>query len=102
MCHGEDLEDFNTIPSDETTVGAQGAVAPLVHRIVWCTTDSPVNYSGARLTETREWLVWKCTGLMHRTVYSTPKISTLKSFCSIFIVSITRFLSWFVLNLMHM
>jgi hypothetical protein len=59
--------------SEQSTVGAQGAIAPLVHRTVrWHTRqsggtpDSPVNYSGARLEETREWLVRGLPGLVHR------------------------------------
>jgi hypothetical protein len=32
-------------------------------RHVWCTPDSPVNYSGARPWETREWLVREVLGL---------------------------------------
>ena len=33
------------------------AVAPLAHRTVWCTPDSPVNYSGAAAAFTRGWRV---------------------------------------------
>jgi hypothetical protein len=32
------------------------------------TSDSPVNYSGAPLADSGEWLVWSCTGMVHRTV----------------------------------
>src|SRR5688572_22964850 len=35
----------------------QGAVAPLAHRTVRCTPDSPVNYSGAAAARTRGWRV---------------------------------------------
>ena len=35
----------------------QGAVAPLAHRTVRCTPDSPVNFSGAATTRTRGWRV---------------------------------------------
>jgi hypothetical protein len=33
--------------SVQSTVDVQRVVAPLAHRTVWCTPDSPVNYSGA-------------------------------------------------------
>jgi hypothetical protein len=51
----------------QSTVGAQGAVAPLAHRTVRCTPDSPMNYSEASPLNSREWpvrwvLAW-CTGL---------------------------------------
>ena len=35
----------------------QGAVAPLAHRTVRCTPDSPVNFSGAADARTRGWRV---------------------------------------------
>jgi hypothetical protein len=35
----------------------QGAVAPLAHRTVRCTPDSPVNFSGAAAARTRGWRV---------------------------------------------
>jgi hypothetical protein len=41
-------------------------------------------------------------GLVHRTLSGVPIFSTLKSFCSNKIVSLTWFFSWFVLNLMHL
>jgi hypothetical protein len=63
--------------------------------------DSPVNYSEACLVETREWLVWRARGWRTEQcpVHHFPVHS--KS-CSILIVSLTWFLSWFVLNLMHL
>src|SRR5687767_9421721 len=95
--------------SAQSFVGAQGAVARLAHRTVRCTPDSPVNYSGARPAETREWPVWKCTGHVHRTmsgalwiVSGAPQISTLNVLLQFLIESLTEFLSWFVLNLMHL
>jgi hypothetical protein len=88
--------------SAQSAVGAQGAVAPLAHRTVWCTPDSPVNYSGERPAETREWPIWKCTGLVHRIVSGAPQISTLYVLLQFLIESLTEFLSWFVLNLMHL
>ena len=41
----------------QVAVGAEIAVAPLVHRTVRCTPDSPVNYSGAAAARTRGWRV---------------------------------------------
>jgi hypothetical protein len=41
------------------------------------TLDSPVNYSGAHLEETREWLVRCLPGLVHRTMSGAPLGSTL-------------------------
>jgi hypothetical protein len=38
---------------------------------------------------------------VHRTVSGVPNFSTLKSFAPFLIVSLTGFLSWFMLNLMH-
>jgi hypothetical protein len=63
--------------------------------------DSPVNYSGARLAETREWPIRLRSGLVHRTLSGTPK-AILMSFAPNLFVSPTEFLSWFVLNLMHL
>jgi hypothetical protein len=60
----------------QSTVDAR-VVAPLAHRIVRCTPDSPVNYSGERLTNSREWLGCLRLGLVHRTVSSVPKQHTL-------------------------
>ena len=40
-------------------------VAPLAHRTVWCTPDSPVNYSGAN---SRSWRVQSRSPLGHRTL----------------------------------
>ena len=37
----------------ESTVGAKMTVAPLAHRTVRCTPDSPVNFSGAAAARTR-------------------------------------------------
>jgi hypothetical protein len=42
------------------------------------------------------------SGGVHRTVAGPPIFSTLKSFCSNKIVSLTWFFTWFVLNLMHL
>jgi hypothetical protein len=43
--------------ASQVAVGAEIAVAPLLHRIVRCTPDSPVNYSGAAGVKTRGWRV---------------------------------------------
>jgi hypothetical protein len=43
--------------ASQVAVGAEIAVAPLVHRTVRCTPDSPVNYSGAAEVNTRCWRV---------------------------------------------
>jgi hypothetical protein len=66
------------------------------------TPDSPVNYSGARLWITESSLfgsvrAW-CTG--HCPMRQNSAHS--KSFAPNLIASLTEFLSWFVLNLMHM
>ena len=37
----------------QVAVGAEIAVAPLLHRTVRCTPDSPVNYSGAAEVNSR-------------------------------------------------
>jgi hypothetical protein len=53
---------FITVHSAQSTVGAHRAIAPLAHRTVGCTPYSPVNFSGARLAKTREWLFWRVPG----------------------------------------
>jgi hypothetical protein len=64
--------------------------------------DSSVNYSGARLANSREWLVCLCESLGRRTVSGAPLGSTLSCLALNLIVPPTEFLSWFVLNLMHL
>jgi hypothetical protein len=72
------------------------------------TPDSPVNYSGARLQipesgwfgVVRPWCTGHCS-VAHRTVRCAI-FSTLKFFAPFFIVSLTEFLYWFVLNLIHL
>jgi hypothetical protein len=61
-----------------------------------------VNYSGARLANFREWLVCLRLGLVHQTVSGAPLGSTLSCLALNLIVSLNEFLSWFVLNLMHL
>jgi hypothetical protein len=39
---------------------------------------------------------------VHQTLSGAPKISTLYVLLQFFIESLTEFLSWFVLNLMHL
>jgi hypothetical protein len=41
----------------QVAVGAEIVVAPLLHRTVWCTPDSPVNYSGVAEVNSRGWRV---------------------------------------------
>jgi hypothetical protein len=63
--------------SEQSTVGTQGVVAPLAHWIVRCTPDSPVNYSGGCPWNSREWLVWFRSGLVHQTLSGAPFFNTL-------------------------
>jgi hypothetical protein len=54
--------------ASQVAVGAEIAVAPLLHRTVWCTPNSPVNYSGAAGVKTRGWRVPEAaSSLEHRT-----------------------------------
>jgi hypothetical protein len=43
--------------ASQVAVGAEIAVALLLHRTVRCTPESPVNYSGAASTNSRGWRV---------------------------------------------
>jgi hypothetical protein len=57
-----------------------GAMLPLLRWLtghVRCRPNSPVNYSRARHTETREWLIRLVLGLVHRTLSGAPLDSTL-------------------------
>jgi hypothetical protein len=72
----------------------QTTVASLAHR--------PVNYSEARLWKTRELPVWVVRGLGHRTLSGAPLAAPLQVFAPNFVESPTSFLSWFMLNLMHL
>jgi hypothetical protein len=86
----------------KSTIGAQVVIAPLAHRTVRCTPDSPVNYSGTCPLNSQECLVccaraW-CTG--HCLV--RQRQHTVSPFAPILIVSPTEFLSWFMLNLIHL
>jgi hypothetical protein len=53
------------------------------------TLDSLVNYSGALSSNSREWLVWSFTALVHRTLSDAPSFSTLKVLLPFFIESLT-------------
>jgi hypothetical protein len=66
------------------------------------TPDNLVNYSGATPLNSREWPVRWVPGLVHRTVSGAPLGSTLSVLLQFLIVSLTEFLSCFVLNLMHL
>jgi hypothetical protein len=61
-----------------------------------------VNYSGARPTNSREWHIRLVEGLVHQTVSGAPLVSTLSCLAPNLIVYPTEFLSWFMLNLMHL
>jgi hypothetical protein len=43
--------------AQQVAVGAEVAVAPESHRTVWCTPDSPVNFSGLAVGISRSWRV---------------------------------------------
>jgi hypothetical protein len=45
------------LTASQVAVGAEIAVAPLLHRTVRCTPDSPVNYSGVAEVNFRGWRV---------------------------------------------
>jgi hypothetical protein len=68
---------FTTVDSAQSTVGVQGAVAPLAHRTVrWHTGQSGELLRSAPLNS-QEWLVRRVPGLVHPTESGVPKISTL-------------------------
>jgi hypothetical protein len=48
---------WRALNASQVAVGAEIAVAPLLHRTVRCTPDSPVNFSGAVEVKTRGWRV---------------------------------------------
>ena len=88
--------------SAQRVVGAQGVVASLAHLTVrWHTGQSGELWRSAS-PKSREWLVHLLYGLVHQTLSGALKTSTLKSFAPFLIVSLTEFLSWFLLNLMHL
>jgi hypothetical protein len=69
---------------------------------VRCTPDSPVNYSEACPSKTREWPVRVELGLGHQTLFGAPLAAHSQDFAPNLFESPTEFLSWFVLNLMHL
>jgi hypothetical protein len=48
---------WRALNASQVAVGAEIVVAPLLHRTVRCTPDSPVNFSGAAEVKTRGWRV---------------------------------------------
>jgi hypothetical protein len=76
---------------------------PLLHWLTGQSSGTPdisVNYSGARLRILES--VHRTVSGAHQTLSGVPNSSTLKSFAPILIDSLTEFLSWFLLNLMHL
>jgi hypothetical protein len=69
---------------------------------VQCTPDNPVNYSGVAPWEAREWLVLVCAWPRHWTVSGAPLAAPFLVFAPNLIEFPTLFLSWFMLNLMHL
>jgi hypothetical protein len=57
----------------QSTVGARLSLICWLTGHVCCTLDSPVNYSGARPEETREWDVRELLGLVHRTLFGAHR-----------------------------
>jgi hypothetical protein len=53
---------FNAL---QMTVALEVAVAPPLHRTVWCAPDSPMNFSG---TDSQSWRVQSRSSLEHRTL----------------------------------
>jgi hypothetical protein len=58
--------------------------------------------SGAHPSKTREWSVRVELGLGHRTLSGAPLAAHSQVFAPNLFESPTEFLSWFVLNLMHL
>jgi hypothetical protein len=52
---------WRALNASQVAVGAEITVAPLLHRTVRCTPDSPVNFSGADEVKTRGWRVPEAT-----------------------------------------
>jgi hypothetical protein len=92
---------WHTLFTLQSTVGARLALLRWLTGHVRCTPDSPVNYSEALPRETREWLVRVLLGLVHRTLSCAPLAAHSQVFAPNLFESPTEFLSWFVLNLMH-
>jgi hypothetical protein len=75
---------FGTVPLRSRPMARRESLLRWLTGQCSATPDSPVNYSGARPEETREWLVGWVPGLVHRTVSGAPKAAHSKSFCSNF------------------
>jgi hypothetical protein len=86
----------------QSTIGARLPLLRWLTGHVRCTPDSPMNYSEAHPVKTREWPVCLVLGLVYRTLSSAPLTTHSQVLCSKFIWVPTQFLSWFVLNLMHL
>ncbi len=61
--------------ASQVAVGAEIVVAPLLHRTVRCTPDSPVNFSGAAVVNSRGWRVQSRSPLEHQTLSGAPAMS---------------------------
>jgi hypothetical protein len=66
----------------QSTVDVQWLLLHWLTRHIRCTPDSLVNYSGARLEETREWHVRLVAGLVHRTLSGAPLAAHSHVLCS--------------------
>jgi hypothetical protein len=86
----------------ESAVGARLSLLRWLTGHVRCTPDSLVNYSGAPLGNSREWAIRVLLGLGHGTLSSAPLGSTLSCLALNLFEFPIEFLSWFVLNLMHL
>jgi hypothetical protein len=100
--------DFSTLTSAvhcshlQSTIGARLPLLSWLTRHVRCTPDCPVNYSGASPMKTREWLVRVELGLEHRTLSGASLAPHSQVFAPNYFESPTKFISRFVLNLMHL
>jgi hypothetical protein len=86
----------------QSTVDAQ---QPLLHWLtghVRCTSDSLVNYSRARLANSQEWLVHLRLGLVHTGQCPVRHLAAHSCLAPNLIMPPSEFISWFVLNLIHL
>jgi hypothetical protein len=65
-------DTFNHCLLLQSTIDAQVAVAPLAHWTCLVHTRQSLNYSGARMANSREWLVRLRLGLGHRILSGAP------------------------------
>jgi hypothetical protein len=86
----------------QSTIGTRLPLLSWLTRHVQCTPFSSVNYSRARPRKTREWLVRVELSLGHQTLSGAPLAAHSQVFAPYLFESPTKFLSWFVLNLMHL